>query len=95
MAPPAVRVVIVHTPATGATEIQFDAGGQAFVAQLLLDCVAQLAQEMVPKNPQDDRPTQGAELHAIATYMCAAVNRFLVENLKPSAVVVPRLVGIP
>lgn len=94
MPPPVVRVVVVHTPATGATEIQFDAGGQAFVANLLLDCVAQIATQMLPKDPLDDRPTQRAELHAIATYMCAAVNRFLAENLKPATVQVPRLVGV-
>lgn len=94
MAPPVVRVVVVHTPATGATEIQFDAGGQLFVANLLLDCVAQIAGQMVPKLPQDDRPTQHAELQAIATYLCAAVNRFVMENLKPAAVQVPRLVGL-
>jgi len=92
MAPPVVRVVIIHTPATGATEMQFDAGGQAFVANLLLDCVAQIAEKMVPRNPLEDRPTQATELHAIATYLCAVVNRFLAENLVPGKIKVPLLV---
>ena len=92
MPPPVVTVTIRHTPATGATEMQFDAGGQAFVANLLLDCVAQIAEKMVPSRPMEDRPTQVAELHAIASYMCAAVNRFMAENLKPGAIQVPRIV---
>ena len=94
MPPPTVKVTIVHTPATGATEMLFDAGGEAFVANLLLDCVGQIATQMVPKHPQEDRPTQVTELRAIATYLCAMVNRFLADNLQPSKVQVPRIVRI-
>ena len=94
MAPPTVKVTIVHTPATGATEMQFDAGGQAFVANLLLDCVGQIAAQMVPKHPNDEQHHQVAELRAIATYLCAVVNRFLADNLQPSKVQVPRIVRI-
>jgi hypothetical protein len=89
MAPahPVVRIVVDYTPATGETEVRFDAGGQQFAANVLLDVVGQIAERMVPQDPKES----AAVLRGVVAFLLNAANQVITQKLKPGVAEVQRI----
>jgi len=85
--PPVVRIEIDYTPATGATEVRFPAGGQQFAGNVLLDVVGQVTAVMVAKDP-----THSSEvLRGVVSFLLNAANQIITQKLKPGEVQVERI----
>lgn len=84
---PPIRIVVEYDPATGETEVKFDAGGQQFAANVLLDVVGQITERMVPQDPKDSVET----LRGIVSFLLNQANQIVTKKLKQGVAEVERV----
>lgn len=87
---PPITIVVTFHPATGSTEVKFTAGGQALVANILLDVVAQLAERLVGKDPATPQ-AQVAIAQGVVKSLLNAANGVLQAELKPGVADIERI----
>lgn len=85
--PPIVKVTIEHCPATGETDIRFDAGGQLFVANLLLDCVGQIVNSLILRDEKMNLETT----RAIVLFQLNTANQLIAKTMKPGLATINRI----